>query len=104
MSLSLIARLLAVQEAAAFTTTDMAQWFGVKRTAMCHWLHSRTKPYPSTAKKLENPLKLLEAACASKKFKKKLPIPLSVKINDHRDYIGKLKLDALKTLSRFNSS
>jgi hypothetical protein len=96
------ARLCAVQEVAGFTTTDMAHWFGVKRTTMSHWLKRGVTPYSAILDQLEKPLLLLEKACTSKKFAKKLPVPLSVGLYERHGYIEKLKAYAVKSFSRLN--
>jgi hypothetical protein len=100
----LIVRLRAIQKVAAFTTTDMARWFGVKRPTITHWLTGHARPYAAVASQLEEPLFLLEKACTHRKFAKKLPVPLSIGVLERNGYIEELKAYAVKSFSKTGSA
>lgn len=100
----IIKRMLIARDAACFTTSDMAVWYGVSRTAIHNWLNAGVKPLPSTQKRLEPPTVLLEKALFSPAMRGALPVPLGVTQYERKDYIEKVKDNAAKRFSSVNTA
>ena len=95
--MSIAGRMIAAWDAACFTTSDMALWFGVSRAAMNAWLSGKHEPFPSTAKQLEPPLIILERALKNKEVP--LPIPLEIRQHQRKAYILRAKKYATTEIS-----
>ena len=97
-------RLKLARDKACFTVSDMAAWFGVSRAAMNTWLHNDRQPLFSTATQLEPLIFLLEKTLSSKTTKGLLPVPLSIRQYERKEYIDKVKAHALREFPKANSA
>lgn len=89
----LLKRMIAAREAAYFTVSDMAVWFGVGRTNMDQWITQHHVPRAHVQKQLVPLLDLLEQVIKSRSW---LPVPLQVKQHRRAAYIQKVKADAVR--------
>lgn len=93
-------RMQEARELGGLTVSDMALWFGVPRVSMSTWLvpgvSGGRHPRQDKLRQLEPLLDILNTAIKMKA----LPVPLSVRQYDRKEYIEKAKRDARKRISK----
>lgn len=92
---ALFERMRLVREAAYFTVSDMAVWFGVNRTNMDQWITQAHEPRPHTQRQLLPLIVLLENVLLHADTKQFLPVPLEIKQHERAAYIRKVKAHAV---------
>lgn len=96
--MSIVDRMREARNAACFSVSEMALWFGVGRTVMSTWIVRNHEPRSYKIRQLEPLLQKLENALRHKQGL--LPVPLHIKQYDRKAYIEKVQGDAAGRVSK----